>query len=187
LSQAIASSAGAFEYETSLEVLCGRCDGRSPRLRRRQRECCSDQPVVKAESPAVTVYNQGVDLMNAKEFAQAQGKFEQAVKLDPEFAEAFKLRKQGSANFQKSYLCRSVAAPGAAASIASANSSARITLKPSLPQTGPPRTEPRAHLISLERDGFVQQNRHPSGICKSHAVATPKISLLPAICRPHES
>jgi tetratricopeptide (TPR) repeat protein len=45
--------------------------------------------------------------MNAKEFAQAQGKFEQAVKLDPEFAEAynnlaFTLRKQGSANFQKS-------------------------------------------------------------------------------------
>jgi Tfp pilus assembly protein PilF len=67
----------------------------------------SDQPVVKAESPAVTVYNQGVDLMNAKQFTQAQGKVEQAVKLDPEFAEAynnlaFTLRKQGSANFQKS-------------------------------------------------------------------------------------
>ena len=65
------------------------------------------KPVVKAESPAVTVYNQGVDLMKAKQFAQAQGKFEQAVKLDPGFAEAynnlaFTLRKQGSANFQQS-------------------------------------------------------------------------------------
>jgi len=45
--------------------------------------------------------------MNNKRFAQAQSKFEQAVKLDPGFAEAynnlaFTLRKQGSANFQKS-------------------------------------------------------------------------------------
>ena len=67
----------------------------------------SDKRVVKAESPAVTVYNQGVDLMKAKQFAQAQGKFEEAVKLDPGFAEAyndlaFTLRKQGSANFQQS-------------------------------------------------------------------------------------
>jgi Flp pilus assembly protein TadD len=67
----------------------------------------SDEPVVKQESPAVRAYNEGVELMNDKRFAQAQSKFEQAVKLDPGFAEAynnlaFTLRKQGSANFQKS-------------------------------------------------------------------------------------
>ena len=61
----------------------------------------------------------------------------------------------------------------------SANSSARITLKPPLPQSGPPRTEPRAHLISLERDRLVQQNRHPSGICKSHAAASCLIPVVP--------
>ncbi|MGA7213396.1 MAG: tetratricopeptide repeat protein [Terrimicrobiaceae bacterium] len=67
----------------------------------------SGEPVVKRESPAVRAYNEGVELMKAKRFAQAQGKFEQAVKLDPGFAEAynnlaFTLRKQGSGNFQKS-------------------------------------------------------------------------------------
>src|SRR6478736_5590705 len=67
----------------------------------------SGEPVVKAESPTVTAYNQGVDFMKARQFAQAEGKFEQAVKLDPGFAEAynnlaFTLRKQGPANFQKS-------------------------------------------------------------------------------------
>ena len=66
-----------------------------------------EKPAAKQESPAVTVYNQGVELMKNKRFAQAQGKFEEAVKLDPDFAEAynnlaFTLRKQGSANFQKS-------------------------------------------------------------------------------------
>ena len=45
--------------------------------------------------------------MKGKRFAQAQKKFEQAVKLDPTFAEAynnlaFTLRRQGSANYQKS-------------------------------------------------------------------------------------
>ena len=43
----------------------------------------SGEPVVKRESPAVRAYNEGVELMKAKRFAQAQGKFEQAVKLDP--------------------------------------------------------------------------------------------------------
>src|SRR5262249_26365501 len=67
----------------------------------------SGQPVVKAESPAVTAYNAGVRLMKAKQFARAQANFEQAVKEDPGFAEAhnnlaFCLRKQGSQNFQKS-------------------------------------------------------------------------------------
>jgi tetratricopeptide (TPR) repeat protein len=67
----------------------------------------SGEPVVKQESPAVSAYNEGVELMKGKRFAQAQSKFEQAVKLDPDFAEAynnlaFTLRKQGPANFQKS-------------------------------------------------------------------------------------
>lgn len=66
-----------------------------------------DEPVAKQEDPAVTAYNQGVGLMQDKQFAQAQKKFEQAVKLDPNFAEAynnlaFTLRKQGSANYKKS-------------------------------------------------------------------------------------
>jgi Flp pilus assembly protein TadD len=65
------------------------------------------RPVVKEESPAVRAYNEGVKLMQNKRFAQAQPKFEQAIKLDPDFAEAynnlaFVLRKQGSANFPKS-------------------------------------------------------------------------------------
>jgi tetratricopeptide (TPR) repeat protein len=65
------------------------------------------KPVVKEKSPAVRAYNEGVALMQNKQFAQAQSKFEQAIKLDPEFAEAynnlaFVLRKQGTANFSKS-------------------------------------------------------------------------------------
>jgi tetratricopeptide (TPR) repeat protein len=45
--------------------------------------------------------------MKAKQFARAQASFEQAVRQDPDFAEAhnnlaFCLRKQGSQNFQKS-------------------------------------------------------------------------------------
>jgi tetratricopeptide (TPR) repeat protein len=67
----------------------------------------SGEPVFKEESSAVSLYNQGVDLMRGQKWAQAQAKFEQAVKADPKFAEAhnnlaFTLRKQGSANFQKS-------------------------------------------------------------------------------------
>ncbi len=67
----------------------------------------TDEPVAKQESPAVSAYNEGVELMQKKRSAQAQAKFEQAIKLDKNFAEAynnlaFVLRKQGSANFQKS-------------------------------------------------------------------------------------
>ena len=67
----------------------------------------SGQPVFKQENPAVTAYNEGIDLMRSRQFAQAQLKFEQAVRQDPGFAEAhnnlaFTLRKQGPANFQKS-------------------------------------------------------------------------------------
>jgi tetratricopeptide (TPR) repeat protein len=67
----------------------------------------SGQPVVKKESSAVSVYNEGIDLMRGKRWAQAEVKFEEAVKADPGFAEAhnnlaFTLRKQGKENFQKS-------------------------------------------------------------------------------------
>ena len=66
-----------------------------------------EEPTAKSERPAVAVYNQGVELMQEKRFAQAQKKFEEAVKLDPSFAEAynnlaFTLRKQGSANYKRS-------------------------------------------------------------------------------------
>jgi tetratricopeptide (TPR) repeat protein len=64
-------------------------------------------PQVKQENPAIKAYNEGVDLMKAKKFAQAQAKFEQALKADPKLAEAhnnlaFVLRKQGSQNYQVS-------------------------------------------------------------------------------------
>jgi hypothetical protein len=39
-------------------------------------------------SSAFKVYNQGVDLMRAKKFAAAQIKFEQAIRDNPDFAEA---------------------------------------------------------------------------------------------------
>jgi len=64
-------------------------------------------PQVKQENPAIKAYNEGVDLMKAKQFARAQAKFEQAIKANPNLAEAhnnlaFVLRKQGSQNFQLS-------------------------------------------------------------------------------------
>jgi tetratricopeptide (TPR) repeat protein len=64
-------------------------------------------PQAKQVNPAIKVYNEGVDLMQAKQFAKAQAKFEEAVKLDPRFAEAhnnlaFTLRKGGSQNYQLS-------------------------------------------------------------------------------------
>ena len=64
-------------------------------------------PQVKQENPAIKAYNEGVDLMKAKQFAKAQAKFEQAIKANPNLAEAhnnlaFVLRKQGSQNFQVS-------------------------------------------------------------------------------------
>jgi tetratricopeptide (TPR) repeat protein len=64
-------------------------------------------PQIKQENPAIKAYNEGVDLMKAKRFAQAQAKFEEALKGDPNLAEAhnnlaFVLRKQGSQNYQLS-------------------------------------------------------------------------------------
>jgi tetratricopeptide (TPR) repeat protein len=57
-------------------------------------------------SSAFKVYNQGVDLMHAKKFAAAQLKFEQAIRVNPNFAEAhnnlgFTLRQQGPQNYPK--------------------------------------------------------------------------------------
>ena len=57
-------------------------------------------------SSAFKVYNQGVDLMQAKNFTAAQIKFEQAIRDNPNFAEAhnnlgFTLRQQGPQNFSK--------------------------------------------------------------------------------------
>ena len=55
---------------------------------------------------AFKAYNQGVDLMHAKNFAAAQVKFEQAIRDNPDFAEAhnnlgFTLRQQGPQNYSK--------------------------------------------------------------------------------------
>jgi tetratricopeptide (TPR) repeat protein len=65
------------------------------------------QAVRQHSDPSITIYNQGVDLMLAKRFPEAQAKFEEAVKENPRFAEAhnnlgYTLRKQGAANYQKS-------------------------------------------------------------------------------------
>lgn len=64
-------------------------------------------PQAKQENSAIKAYNEGVDLMQAKQFAKAQAKFEEAVKSNPGFAEAhnnlaFTLRKGGSQNYQLS-------------------------------------------------------------------------------------
>ena len=73
----------------------------------KEKAAATKKPAAKQESPAVAAYNEGVGLMQAKRFAQAAKKFEQAVKLDPNFAEAynnlaFTLRKQGSGNYKQS-------------------------------------------------------------------------------------
>jgi Flp pilus assembly protein TadD len=52
----------------------------------------------------VQAYNQGIQLMHAKKFAEAQVKFEQALTENPNFAEAhnnlgYSLRKQGPQNY----------------------------------------------------------------------------------------
>ena len=54
----------------------------------------------------VQIYNQGIQLMHAKKFAEAQVKFEQALSDSPNFAEAhnnlgYSLRKQGPQNYSK--------------------------------------------------------------------------------------
>lgn len=54
----------------------------------------------------VQLYNQGVQLMHANKFAEAQVKFEQVLSENPNFAEAhnnlgYSLRKQGPQNYSK--------------------------------------------------------------------------------------
>jgi tetratricopeptide (TPR) repeat protein len=54
----------------------------------------------------VQIYNQGIQLMHAKKFAEAQVKFQQALSENPNFAEAhnnlaYSLRKQGPQNYAK--------------------------------------------------------------------------------------
>jgi tetratricopeptide (TPR) repeat protein len=73
----------------------------------KEKAATKEKASAQQEGSAVGVYNEGVALMGAKRFAQAQKKFEQAIKLDPNFAEAynnlaFTLRKQGSGNFKQS-------------------------------------------------------------------------------------
>ena len=55
-------------------------------------------------SEPVQSYNQGVQLVRAKKFAEAQVKFEQALSQNPNFTEAhnnlgYSLRKQGPQNY----------------------------------------------------------------------------------------
>ena len=59
----------------------------------------------KGGDPAIVTYNQGIDLLLAKQYAAAEQKFEQAIKLKPKFAEAhnnlaYTLRKQGPEHYQ---------------------------------------------------------------------------------------
>src|SRR6201988_2391218 len=54
----------------------------------------------------VQIYNQGIQLMQAKKFVEAQVKFQQALSENPNFAEAhnnlaYSLRKQGPQNYSK--------------------------------------------------------------------------------------
>ena len=60
----------------------------------------------KSGDSAFKLYNQGVDLMRAKNCAAAQMKFEQAIGNNPNFAEAhnnlgFTLGQQGPQNYSK--------------------------------------------------------------------------------------
>src|SRR5260221_8902743 len=64
-------------------------------------------PQIKQENPSIKAYNEGADLMKAKQFAKAQAKFEEALKGDPNLPEAnnnlaFVLRRQASQNYQLS-------------------------------------------------------------------------------------
>lgn len=65
------------------------------------------QQVPQKTPDAVTPYNEGVSLMKAKQFAAAQVKFEEALKANPNLAQAhnnlaYCLRKQSPENFASS-------------------------------------------------------------------------------------
>ena len=64
-------------------------------------------PAAGPRAAAVTAYNEGVGLLVARQFAPAQARFEAALKLDEQLAEAhnnlaFALRMQGRHNFAAS-------------------------------------------------------------------------------------
>lgn len=64
-------------------------------------------PAAGARASAVRLYNEGVALLVARSFAEAQGRFEAALALDEQLAEAhnnlaFALRMQGRQNFASS-------------------------------------------------------------------------------------
>ena len=64
-------------------------------------------PADTLRAQAVRSYNSGVELLLARNFAQAQARFEAALKIDESIAEAhnnlaFSLRMQGAHNFERS-------------------------------------------------------------------------------------
>jgi Flp pilus assembly protein TadD len=66
----------------------------------------SNVPRQEVGDSVLKIYNQGVALMRARNFAAAQIKFEQAIRDNPNFAEAhndlgYTLRQQGPQNYSK--------------------------------------------------------------------------------------
>jgi tetratricopeptide (TPR) repeat protein len=103
-----AFGAGSAPISTPEEPTVKQAPAAKEKPAAREKSAAKEKPApMKQEGSAVAVYNEGVGLMQAKRFAQAQKKFEEAVKLDPNFAEAynnlaFTLRKQGSGNNKQS-------------------------------------------------------------------------------------
>lgn len=67
------------------------------------------EPAGGARAGAVSIYNEGVALLVARRFADAQARFEAALALDDQLAEAhnnlaFALRMQGRHNFDRALL-----------------------------------------------------------------------------------
>ena len=95
-----------------LYVLFGRdslCNGLRERWRRRRGDGSTavNNPLQQeVGASAFNAYNQGVNLMHVRKFAAAQAKFEEAIRDNPNFAEAhnnlgFTLREQGPQNYAK--------------------------------------------------------------------------------------
>src|SRR5260221_3964392 len=64
-------------------------------------------PQIKQENPSIKAYNEGVDLMQAKQFARAQAHISELLTRSDNVSGAlndiaFVLRKQGSQNYQLS-------------------------------------------------------------------------------------
>jgi len=79
---------------------------KSPEMWQKLRWIATPLPRQEVGGSVFKVYNQGVALMHAKNFAAAQIKFEQAIRDNPNFAEAhnnlgFTLRQQGPQNYLK--------------------------------------------------------------------------------------